>query len=126
MLTVALVAILCLYIVLALGNWVLNITDGLFHEQNTFYFAEQALCGICVLMVWCNVWSLFLPLNAASLIVPLLVSSYRYLTQGKEVYRSLTISRQHLYFAPLIIIFLLYCVVPPYHGDSDGYHFAAI
>lgn len=131
MITIFLTGALFLFISSAIGQVIVQ--NG-FSLSRTTYF-DKFLVGIAAQLVYCNIWSLFLPTNYLSLILPLIIativalrSNYFRILRDEVIKLLATLFSQQNFFATVSICLVLVafsCVVP-YNEDSAGYHYLSI
>ncbi len=96
---------------------------------------DTFLTGLMISFTWCNLVSLFAPVNYIALSPLLLIaiivfaqtntrqSFFRQLAEG---YRLLFAGPQALFSGALLVLFFVHWIVPPANSDSSGYHLVAI
>ena len=87
----------------------------------------QALTGLVVVTVACNCLSFFIPLNYWVVVGFFIccILLYRFTLASLRQWITALSQTSWIYLSaiPLVVLIILYTLLPPQHGDSQGYHF---
>jgi len=131
MITILLAGLLFVFISISLGRCVVQLLSGNGGSGPLMLF----LTGVAIQLCYFSTWSLFLPTDMLSLVLPFLASVWawqryqlwRYCTTAASSIISRLLSRQHIVVTSCVLMVLLaFCLVVPYNEDSPGYHYLSI
>ncbi len=92
------------------------------------------LMGFVLIGTFCNFWSLFLPVNqyafitlvAASLLACFNAGVQFAFRQFIQKVKCICHPKMLLWPVPVLLVWFVFAVIAPQHGDSPGYHYAGI
>ena len=115
--------VLLVMVAVSFGNFICN-RSFRFH-QGLFV---QMLTGLMSITVVCNLLSFFFPLDYKVAVGFIMVSVLLYKYLFAALLQAKSVANQHgkklLWLAlPVAVVLAAYALLPPQHGDSQGYHF---